>query len=383
MKKKVLIFIDWYKPGFKAGGPIQSIDGMVQRLSQHLEFNIITADRDLGDASSYLGVEKNKWVKVDGANIYYCSYGVLGNLKLFITLLKENYDTLYLNSLFSIRSCFVPLLAKKLKFISAKKTVIATRGELSTGALSIKKNKKSIFLSVLRKINFYNGVSWHASNIEESKEIIDSLRIKSKRIYIANNLFPVSKGANLESIHKNVDSLRLVYFSRISCKKNLAFAIEILDEFSGDIELDIFGPLEDISYWHGVCKPLISKSRKKINYRGVLDHQLVHTTLSKYHFFILPTLGENYGHAIREALESGLPIIISDRTPWKSLEDLGVGWSLNLENKHEWIDVIDKCLRMSNKEYVQYSSKVRIYASSQMLSDETIKSNLSIFSEAV
>ena len=46
MKPKVLIFIDWYKPGFKAGGPIQSVSNIVSQLGKDYEFYIITRDTD-------------------------------------------------------------------------------------------------------------------------------------------------------------------------------------------------------------------------------------------------------------------------------------------------------------------------------------------------
>ena len=36
--------------------------------------------------------------------------------------------------------------------------------------------------------------------------------------------------------------------------------------------------------------------------------------------FLLPTGGENFGHAIFEALSCGVPVLISDQTPWRGLE---------------------------------------------------------------
>ena len=54
--------------------------------------------------------------------------------------------------------------------------------------------------------------------------------------------------------------------------------------------------------------------------------------LFEYHFFILPTLGENFGHVFIEALAAGCPLIISNRTPWLELEKKGIGWDIPLEN---------------------------------------------------
>ena len=47
--------------------------------------------------------------------------------------------------------------------------------------------------------------------------------------------------------------------------------------------------------------------------------------------FFFPTLGENYGHVIYEALDSGCPVLISDQTPWRGLSEVGAGWDLPLD----------------------------------------------------
>ncbi|MNY40193.1 hypothetical protein D3C86_1749200 [compost metagenome] len=44
----------------------------------------------------------------------------------------------------------------------------------------------------------------------------------------------------------------------------------------------------------------------------------------------MPTHGENYGHAIAEALSAGTPVLISDATPWRGLQQEGVGWDIPL-----------------------------------------------------
>jgi len=53
-KKIVLIFVGAYTPGYKAGGPIQSIQNLVECLNNDFEFKIITSDRDIGDSKAYL-----------------------------------------------------------------------------------------------------------------------------------------------------------------------------------------------------------------------------------------------------------------------------------------------------------------------------------------
>ncbi len=45
-KPQVLVFIDWYKPYFKAGGPVRSMVNLVDHLADRIDFHIVTGDRD-------------------------------------------------------------------------------------------------------------------------------------------------------------------------------------------------------------------------------------------------------------------------------------------------------------------------------------------------
>jgi glycosyltransferase involved in cell wall biosynthesis len=47
---------------------------------------------------------------------------------------------------------------------------------------------------------------------------------------------------------------------------------------------------------------------------------------SQAELFILPTFSENFGLVIGEALACGLPVITTNATPWKPIEDHGCGW---------------------------------------------------------
>ena len=42
-KLKVLILCDWYEPGYKAGGPIQSITNLIIALENKYTFKVVTS----------------------------------------------------------------------------------------------------------------------------------------------------------------------------------------------------------------------------------------------------------------------------------------------------------------------------------------------------
>ena len=59
--------------------------------------------------------------------------------------------------------------------------------------------------------------------------------------------------------------------------------------------------------------------------------------LARSDVFLLPTGGENFGHAIFEALSCGVPVLISDQTPWRGLEALKAGWDLPLARPEAFV----------------------------------------------
>jgi glycosyltransferase involved in cell wall biosynthesis len=64
------------------------------------------------------------------------------------------------------------------------------------------------------------------------------------------------------------------------------------------------------------------------------------TVLQRSHIFALPTTGENFGHAIFEALAAGRPVLISDQTPWRHLRQAEAGWDIPLNASAEFRNAI-------------------------------------------
>ena len=57
-KRKILLFADWYEPGYKAGGPIRSCANFVHNMQSEYSVYVFTTDRDLGSDESYKDIEK-------------------------------------------------------------------------------------------------------------------------------------------------------------------------------------------------------------------------------------------------------------------------------------------------------------------------------------
>lgn len=382
-KKSVLIITCFYLPGFKGGGPIITIENIVDNLGDIVDFYIITYDRDINDNNSYKNIVYNEWNQVGKGKVFYLSdkqksFKFLRNLINFV-----NYDILYLNSFFSPVFTIKPLLLLKFGLLNNNKIIIAPRGEFSKGALNIKKFKKKIYIFVFKLLKFYNKVTFQATSEDEKIDIERNLG-KKFIIKIAENLTEkISDNHRIRKIHKKKGEAKLIFLSRISRKKNLLGALKILKNLKGKgkIDFDIYGPIEDRKYWK-LCMNLISQLPKniKVEYKGEIAHKDVINTFSKYHFFFFPTLGENYGHVINESLMAGCPVIISNQTPWRKLEKKGCGWDLSLDKPEEFISKLIFCINLNNYEYQRIRDNTKKMSMESFRIEDKIKQYFELFS---
>jgi glycosyltransferase involved in cell wall biosynthesis len=356
MKPTVLTFTAFYLPGYRGGGPIRTISNMVDRLSDDFYFKIVTADRDAGDSSAYPDIEVDQWNVVGRASVFYASPGNRSIWKVARLMRETPHNILYLNSFFSPRFTLTPLFAQRLRMVPQRTLIVAPRGEFSVGALGIKAWKKSPFVNLARVAGFFRKALWHASTDFEATDIQRVFHGKDARVHVARNpivapdlfsanLSPAARGSDPE---KSVDVLRICFLSRIAPIKNLEFALRILSCVRARIVFNIYGPKEDLVYWES-CAALIKKMPANIAVQvcGAVAHHEVRDVMSRHDVLFVPSLGENFGHVFMESLAAGVPILVSDQTPWRELTSHGVGWDIPLNQPDRFVDAIEKAAGMS------------------------------------
>ncbi len=372
MKKRILIFSTFFLPGFKGGGPIRTIANLLCALGGEFEFFLVTSDRDLGDAASYSGLRVNRWLRFYRSCVIYLSPSwFLRGVGSIIS--RRHWDVLQLNSFFSFRFSILPLFIW-LFCCPRLPVILGPRGEFSPGALSQKvfKKKAYIFLSKILGIN--KRVIWLASTCYEAADI---RRVMGDQVivHIAVDIARVSGDIQLESV-KEDGVLRVVFLSRISPIKNIKAAIDVLSKVVSNVVFDIYGPVEDDAYW-SECQRLSAKLPANVifRYQGALNPDRVGFVLARYDLFFLPTLGENFGHVIAEALSVGLPVLISDRTPWRNLEVNELGWDLPLDALDGFSACLDFCCRMKSEDYQKWRERIRAWAANNIGSHDAIQQN--------
>lgn len=349
-KKKILVFIDWFLPGYRAGGPIQSCANLIEHLKEEFEFSVVTRDADYMDDKPYSNIRSNAWnILPNGTRVYYFSEKKLSAKRIKNILEEEKFDAVYLNGMYSLYFTLLPLFfLRKNKRVQV---IIAVRGMLAPSALAEKSTKKKMFLWVAKAIRLFKNVLFHATNPQEEKEIKKQIGL-NVHVKVAPNLWQRNIISEWKQRKKNKEGVRLVSIARISPEKNTQYAIEILAKINGVVEFDLYGPVYNKDYW-AECKEIMSKlpPNVAVNYKGSLQSEKILQTISEYHFLFMPTRGENFGHAIFQAMSVGVPVIISDQTMWRNLKDNCAGWDISLSSANDFVAVIEKCINMDQEEY--------------------------------
>lgn len=379
MKKKILIFIDWFLPGYKAGGPIQSIKNFTSFFGDKIDIFIVTSNKDFGEKKTYEGIITNKWLTREKYSIKYLDKKDQRILNYNLILDEISYDFVYFNSLFSVKFTFIPLL---LCLLRKNKIILAPRGMLGFNALKIKKLKKLIFIKFLKFSGISSKIIWHATDSSEAEEIKENFG-NNITVKLAPNL--TSKNTyHFTKKNKKKNQLKLFFLSRISEKKNLLGALDYLTtiDIKYKISFCIIGPIEDVNYW-GKCQNKINQLPNNIECKhlGVFPNSEIANKIEKYHVLLLPTLHENFGHVIMESFQMGLPVIISNNTPWLNLFEKKLGFDISLENKEEFRQAIEYFAKMDEELYNTWSFKSFQFAKEFSNNETIINQNVELFDD--
>jgi glycosyltransferase involved in cell wall biosynthesis len=374
--KRILVCIDWYEPGFKAGGPIRSVVNIINALKEEFEFYLLTSAYDLGETEPYPDIPLNQWFDKDGILIKYLSKDNMKSSAIRGNILEIAPDLLYLNSLFSSLFTLIPLrMRKKIPII------IAPRGMLGAGALTIKKNKKKTFLRLAKITQLYKRVTWHASSSLEANEIYNMFGDKSK-VYVAQNI-PIVQTIELEQIKslKTFDTIKIVFISRISKKKNLLTAIKTMHKLAltTPVEFTIYGHIEEVNYFRQLKLGFVKSPKLTIQYGGILRPTEIKEVYAKANYMFMPTEHENYGHAIVEAWAYGCPVIISKNTPWLDLEEKNIGWDVSLEESDELVNALQAAIDLPEEEYLKMVEATFSFFAEHLAAEKVIESNKELF----
>lgn len=358
--RKILVLAGRYLPGYKDGGPVRTLINLTDLLGDEYDFRLAVLDRDHGDAQPYPNIKINQWNQVGKTKVWYYRPG--GMKFSLIRKLARDVDLVYLCGFYNGYG-YKTLILNRMGFLFGKPVVVASMGTFSVGALSQKSRKKKVFIRLCKALGLFDDITWSVTSSYEQNDVRREIS-KTARCMIAEDL---PRSEVIAGPKERFGALRVVFLSRICPQKNLLYCAEILQKVSSDLTFDIFGPLEDLEYWH-TCESALKTLPSNVNwqYCGEVDTNDVLSVFSKYDVFLFPTKGENYGHVIFEALAAGCVPVISDQTPWNWLQEYGSGYILSLNNMNGFVNRIDRLATLTISERKKLSIKAIEAAKSKL-----------------
>lgn len=380
-RKKVLSFIGYYLPGYKAGGVLRTLSNTVEALNNNVEFYIITRNYDQGSRSPYQNIKAGTWNQVGSAKVYYLGEDEIGLFSFFNIIRKLDFDIYHFNSFFDPKFTFLPFVMRFFGLIKRAPIVLAPRGEFTEASLSEKSKIKGFLLKTFSILGFPKHIIWQASSSIEAKQIRNVLKVPFDGIRVSPDIPHISSQKE-DEIDTN-GTLVVTSLARIHPTKGTLEAFKIVSQTTTPIKFNVYGPIEDETYWSKCLN--ISKefpSTVEFNYFGSVEYEKGQQVLRTSDIFLLPSPGENYGHVVAESLSVGTSVLVSDQTPWKDFESLGIGAIYSLDNLNAFSQKIDDYARKDIQERDSLRSHVLSVAPEVLKIEDSINENIKIFDHA-
>jgi glycosyltransferase involved in cell wall biosynthesis len=315
---RVLIAIDWYRPAHKAGGPITSIENLVDLLGDepHLEFYVVCGVFDYGEQEP-MDVSQETWVKVGKAQVQYWHPKQLGWKQWMQIYQTLQPDIIHTQGLWSPKFSILPLLVAQ-RYRKAK-IVVSPRGMLTPQALKQKGAMKAGVAFVLKALSAYKNVLFHSTNDQETDEI--KLFVNQANILQMPNV-PRNLGAAVKPTkrQKQPNELHWIFVGRISPEKNPLLLLDALQLLEIPTKGYFIGGCQNESNRQQFEEKIKALPKQhQVEYVGEKSLQEITGFLGDADVSINTSISENFGHAMAEALSAGVPIIVGPNTPWQNL----------------------------------------------------------------
>jgi len=343
---RLLVVSQHWEPAQRAGGA-RSTERAVAAVADLVDAWVVTGDRDVGDATPWPDLPpadagspavegRRTWVERGGVHVRYQTWDRRSGRRVRQAIDEIDPDLIYLPSIFAPGSRAV-LWRRAIGGVRCP-VVVAPEGELHPGALAHHPGRKRGLLALMRLAGLGRRVRWRAAGTIEASQIRDFAG-PGAPVDIAPDLHGRALKAATTAPDKEPGRARVAFVGTIVPKKGLTRALEIMWPARHEVSFSIYGPAPDPAEW-ARCQSILDRCEPEVDWRtcGPIPHAQIGTAFADADLCILPTLGENYGYVIAEALEAGCPVLTSDQTPWRGLAADGCGWDLPLDPVEAWRD---------------------------------------------
>lgn len=301
---RLLHVVPTYLPATRYGGPIHSVHGLCKALVRlgH-EVHVYTSSLDGAGRSE---VPENVPVDMDGVQVWYfrCRLVALCWLPEMSRALSRSikgFDAVHVHSVFLWPMAKACSVARKF----AIPYVISPRGMLVPELMAHRSAlAKRIWIQLVERRNLRGACAIHVTSVQEGSDLERCGLSLAPLVNIPNGTeVPVAT-------ERNPPAGELLFLGRLSWKKNLTALIEAVARLP-EATLTLAGPDDE-----GIAHTLLERARElgcdgRVRWVGEVGERGKTELFAQSACLVLPSLNENFGNVVVEALAHGCPVIVS------------------------------------------------------------------------
>jgi glycosyltransferase involved in cell wall biosynthesis len=238
------------------------------------------------------------------------------------------------NYLLNVNICFDKIVSKKIQNINFDVFIGYEMGCLECFRYCKHMGKLCVLDLAMVAYNYQLGYLEAYNDQSLSKRIKKEIKQKSEEIELADYIFVPSEIVKSSLLELNVSKdkilkvpygvnidlfkpkkyyskdrkLKILYVGAVEKRKGIEILLEAIKRInSKDIELFVVGKVTD-------AKKEIKKYTGLFSLLGYLHHDMIVKLYQECDIFVLPSFLEGFSQVIMEAMASGLPVIVSDKT---------------------------------------------------------------------
>ncbi|MGY3693174.1 glycosyltransferase involved in cell wall biosynthesis [Bradyrhizobium sp. USDA 3240] len=358
-KKRVLIVYRSFFPSLSHLGPATAIRNLMHNMSDDYEFHLLTLNHDFTSGAAMFKTPVHR-ERMGAATVEYIPRGPAG-LRILFDRVREDFDVVDIQCAFDPLVAIPTLILKRLGFLRGKRVFHTPHGIFMDVIMSASALKKRLFCRLADLTGLYRGVVHLAGSPAEEHDIRRN-HLRRQEVLMVSQ-FVESGAPRPTKKEKPPGQLRMAMVGRVTVQKNVTFALDVVRRLTVASSLDIFGEVDDSSYAQQCVEMARAGTGQcDVTFKGNLPKDELFAQLADYDVLLHPTLGENFGHSIVEALTLGLPVLISDKSPWTDVAASNAGWALPLSEPESFVEKLEALHAMGPEEWSAMSEGALRYS---------------------
>ncbi|PWK53139.1 glycosyltransferase involved in cell wall biosynthesis [Silicimonas algicola] len=197
--------------------------------------------------------------------------------------------------------------------------LVSPRGMLGPEALAFSSRRKKVMWALAQHNALELADCFHATSVAEYEDI--------RRMSLRAPVAVIPNGIHIPVGEPN-PAYTILYLGRLHPKKGIDRLIEAWARLAIDFpdwRLRIVGPSE-IGCREALEAQVVRLAVPRVCFEDALRGDDKWSAYREAGLFVLPTLNENFGMVVAEALATGTPVISSKGAPWSGLVEERCGW---------------------------------------------------------